>query len=86
LVGAIELDDLKTIPTSRWPEVLVKELLKPIEFSATVEPELSLLGVVTLLETLKVQELPVMHNNGVRVGLVEKAEIARLLNPLGYAG
>lgn len=79
LVGAIDLDDIKTIPTSRWPEVLVKELLKPIEFSATVEPELSLLEVVTLLETLKVQELPVMHNNGVLVGLVEKAEIARLL-------
>lgn len=79
LVGAIELDDIKTIPTSRWPQVLVKELLKPIEFSATVEPELSLLEVVTLLETLKVQELPVIHNNGVLVGLVEKAEIARLL-------
>ena len=79
LVGAINLDDLKTIPTSRWPEVLVQELLKPIEFSTTVKPELSLLEVVTLLETLKVQELPVIRENGVLVGLVEKAEIARLL-------
>jgi Zn-dependent protease/CBS domain-containing protein len=79
LVGAIDLDQLKTIPTSRWPEVLVKELVAPIEFSATVTPELSLLEVVTLLEQLKVQELPVIRNNGVLVGLVEKAEIARLL-------
>ena len=79
LVGAINLDDLKTIPTSRWPEVLVQELLKPIEFSTTVKPELSLLEVVTLLETLKVQELPVIRENGVLIGLVEKAEIARLL-------
>ena len=79
LVGAIDLDDLKTIPTSRWPEVLVQELLKPIEFSTTVKPELSLLEVVALLETLKVQELPVIRENGVLVGLVEKAEIARLL-------
>jgi len=79
LVGAINLDDLKTIPTSRWPEVLVQELLKPIEFSTTVKPELSLLEVVALLETLKVQELPVIRENGVLVGLVEKAEIARLL-------
>lgn len=79
LVGAIELEDMKTIPTSKWPEVSVKEMLKPIEFSATVEPELSLLEVVNLLETLKVQELPVIRNNGVLVGLVEKAEIARLL-------
>jgi Zn-dependent protease/CBS domain-containing protein len=79
LVGAIDLDDLKTIPTSRWPEVLVKELVRPIEFSATVAPELSLLEVVTLLEQHKVQELPVIQNNGVLVGLVEKGEIARLL-------
>ena len=79
LVGAIDLDDLKTIPTGTWPEVLVKELLKPIEFSTTVKPELSLLEVVTLLEQLKVQELPVIRENGVLVGLVEKAEIARLL-------
>jgi Zn-dependent protease/CBS domain-containing protein len=79
LVGALDLDDLKTIPTGRWPEVLVKELVKPIEFSTTVKPELSLLEVVTLLEQLKVQELPVIRENGVLVGLVEKAEIARLL-------
>lgn len=85
LVGAIELDDIKTIPTSKWPEVLVKEMLKPIEFSATVEPELSLLEVVNLLETLKVQELPVIRNNGVLVGLVEKAEIARLLQKQAQA-
>lgn len=79
LVGAIELDELKTIPTGNWPSVQVKELLKPIEFSATVEPEQSLLEVVTLFEQLKVQELPVIRGNGVLVGLVEKAEIARLL-------
>lgn len=79
LVGAIETDDLKAIPTGNWPSVQVKELLKAIEFSATVEPELSLLEVVTLFEQLKVQELPVIRGNGVLVGLVEKAEIARLL-------
>ncbi len=85
LVGAIDLDDLKTIPTGSWPTVLVKELLKPIEFSTTVKPELSLLEVVTLLETLKVQELPVIRENGVLVGLVEKAEIARLLQKRAQA-
>ncbi|WP_293157303.1 MULTISPECIES: site-2 protease family protein [unclassified Microcoleus] len=79
LVGAIDLDDMKTIPTGSWPQVLVKELVKPIEFTTTVKPELSLLEVVTLLEQLKVQELPVTGENGVLVGLVEKAEIARLL-------
>ncbi|MCW6053964.1 site-2 protease family protein [Microcoleus sp. A2-C5] len=85
LVGAIDLDDIKTIPTGTWPQVLVKELVKPIEFTTTVKPELSLLEVVTLLETLKVQELPVIRENGVLVGLVEKAEIARLLQKRAQA-
>jgi len=85
LVGAIDLDDIKTIPTGSWPQVLVKELVKPIEFTTTVKPELSLLEVVTLLETLKVQELPVIRENGVLVGLVEKAEIARLLQKRAQA-
>ena len=79
LVGAIETDDLKAIPTGNWPSVQIKELLKAIEFSATVEPELSLLEVVSLFEQLKVQELPVIRSNGVLVGLVEKTEIAQLL-------
>jgi len=79
LVGSIDLDDMKTIPTGSWPQVLVKEILKPIEFTTTVKPELSLLEVVSLFEQLKVQELPVIRENGVLVGLVEKAEIARLL-------
>ncbi|MEG3877516.1 site-2 protease family protein [Microcoleus sp. herbarium19] len=85
LVGAIDLDDMKSIPTGSWPQVQVKELVKPIEFSTTVKPELSLLEVVTLLETLKVQELPVIRENGVLVGLVEKAEIARLLQKRAQA-
>lgn len=79
LVGAIAVDDLKQIPTSQWPLVPVRTLVRPVEFRTAVEPERSLLEVVTLLEQLKVQELPVIRDNGVIVGLVEKGAIIRLL-------
>lgn len=85
LQGAIAVDDLKTIPTSQWPEVTVKSLLKPVEFSKTVTPEQNLLEVVTLLEQLKVQELPVIESNGVVVGILEKASILRLLQQKAQA-
>lgn len=85
LVGAIAVDDIKLIPTSQWPLVPIRTLAKPIEFRTAVEPERSLLEVVTLLEQLKVQELPVIRNNGVVVGLVEKSEIIRLLQQRAQA-
>ena len=79
LAGAIATDDLKSVPTSHWPQVQVKELMKPINFSTAVQPDQSLLEVATLLEQLKVQELPVIRDNGVLVGLIEKSAIIRLL-------
>lgn len=79
LAGAIATDDIKTVPTSHWPQVQVKELMQPINFSTAVQPDQSLLEVATLLEQLKVQELPVIRDNGVLVGMIEKSGIIRLL-------
>lgn len=79
LVGAIAVDDLKTIPTSRWPETPVQELMQPAEQSITVKPEQSLLDVVKLLETKKLTQLPVVRDNGVLVGLLEKTAIVDLM-------
>lgn len=79
LLGAIAVDDLKTIPTDNWPHTLVSQLVQPIEFSTTVKSHQSLLEVVTLLEQQKLTQLPVIRDNGVLVGLLEKASILSLL-------
>lgn len=79
LVGAIAVDDLKAVPTSQWPEISVGQLTKPVEFSTTVKSDQSLLEVVTLLEQQKLTQLPVIRDNGVLVGLLEKASILNLL-------
>lgn len=79
LVGAIAVDDLRKIPTSRWLETQVKDLMQPIEQSAVVQSNQSLLEVITLLEQQRRSALPVIRENGVLVGILEKASILQLL-------
>lgn len=79
LLGAIAIDDLKTIPTSVWTSVSVRELMQPVDYTQTVQSDQSLLEVVTFLEKEQLTQLPVVRSNGVVVGLLEKGSIIRLL-------
>ena len=85
LLGAIAVDDLKNIPTSNWPATQVRELMQPVDLSTTVQSDQSLLEVITLLEKEKLILLPVVRENGVLVGLLEKASIIRLLEKRAQA-
>ncbi|MDY6783035.1 MAG: site-2 protease family protein [Cyanobacteriota bacterium] len=79
LVGEISPDDLKAIATSLWTETCVGELAKPIEDTTTVRADCSLLDVVKLIEAQPLQQLPVVREDGVVLGLLEKSSIRRLL-------
>jgi len=78
LIGSIKVEDMKTIPTSNWPQTQVKQLTQAIAGSTTVRADQSLLEAVQLLEQLQLSQLPVVRDNGVLVGLLEKAHISRL--------
>ncbi|QLE39502.1 site-2 protease family protein [Nostoc sp. C052] len=79
LVGAIAIDNLRTIPTALWSETQVKEVMRPIAESTTVQSDQPLLEVMQLLEQQKLSVLPVVRENGVLVGILEKAAIIQLL-------
>jgi Zn-dependent protease/CBS domain-containing protein len=79
LVGAISVDNLRTIPTIKWSETQINEVMRPVEMSTTVESDKPLLEVVQLLEQNHLSALPVIRGNGVLVGLLEKASIINLL-------
>lgn len=85
LLGAIAVDDMKTIPTSNWPTIQVRELMQPVDLSTIVQSDQSLLEVITLLEKEKLTSLPVVRANGVLVGMLEKASIIRLLEKRSQA-
>ncbi|GBE95552.1 site-2 protease family protein [Nostoc cycadae] len=79
LVGAVTLDDLRTIPTAQWTETQVQEIMRPVAASNTVKSDQSLLEVIQLLEQQKLSALAVIRENGVLVGILEKAAIIQLL-------
>jgi CBS domain-containing protein len=79
LVGTMTLDALRVVPTSRWAETQVRELMQPIEASAMIQSEQSLLEAVKILEQQQRSALPVIGENGVLVGLLEKAAVLRWL-------
>ncbi|HEY9893363.1 MAG TPA: site-2 protease family protein [Candidatus Sericytochromatia bacterium] len=84
LLGAIAVEDMKNIPTSNWPNTSVRELMQPV-VSTTVQSDQSLLDVIMLLEKEQITQLPVVRENGVLVGLLEKASIMRLLEQRAQA-
>lgn len=79
LLGAIVVSDFNAIPTSQWPQVTVRELIKPVESLTTVPEKTSLLEVAMLLEQKQVMELTVVRDNGSLVGLIERDSIRRIL-------
>jgi Zn-dependent protease/CBS domain-containing protein len=79
LIGAISVDDMRTIPTALWSETPVREVMRPTEQSTTVKSDQPLLEVVQLLEQQQLSALPVIRDNGVLVGILEKASIINLL-------
>lgn len=79
LIGSIAVDDLKLISTSDWPTTPVKELMKTVEETTTIKSNVTLLEAIAILEDRDLSELPVINDNGVLVGLLEKGEIIRKL-------
>lgn len=79
LIGAIAPDDLRKISTAMWSETQVKDVMQPIETSTVVKSNQTLLEAVMLLEQQQRSALPVVRENGVLIGMLEKASILRLL-------
>ncbi|MEB3179556.1 MAG: site-2 protease family protein [Nostocaceae cyanobacterium] len=79
LVGAISVDSLRSIPSLLWSETLVKNVMRPLDEFTTVNTEQTLWEAVQLLEERQLSVLPVVRENGVLVGILEKAAIMHLL-------
>jgi len=79
LVGAIAVDDLRTVSNTIWAETQVRDVMQPIEKSTVVQSNQSLLEAAMLLEQQQRSALPVIRENGALVGILEKAAILQLL-------
>lgn len=79
LLGEVAIDALRMIPSDRWSEMQIAELVQPIEASRTVRSDQPLLEVIRRLEEQQLSALAVIRDNGILVGLLEKTAIANLL-------
>ncbi len=79
LIGVLSVDEMKKVATSDWNHILVSELMESRENIKTIPSNLSLLEVAKLLETQKENELTVVKENDVVIGLLEKASIVNLI-------
>ncbi|NJN76156.1 MAG: site-2 protease family protein [Synechococcaceae cyanobacterium RL_1_2] len=79
LLGAIEVKDLKAIPTTTWPEITVQALTKPVPETSLITANQTLLQVAERLETMNLKELAVISEDNILLGLLEKPAIISLL-------
>ena len=85
LVGTVGLDVLKSIASSQWVDHHVHEFAQPLAQEVQVQADQPLLDVMGQLESQGVQALAVVRSNGTLMGLLEKAQIVRLLQHEGQA-
>jgi Zn-dependent protease len=89
LVGELALDALKIIPTERWSETTVSQVMQPVASSTIITTDVPLLEAIEQLETKQVNALSVTSKDGILIGLLEKAVVINLLhrqpqaNPIG---
>jgi Zn-dependent protease/CBS domain-containing protein len=79
LLGVINVEALKTIPTSQWTQVNIGQLLQTSESLKLVLSNTSLLDVVKILEGENLSQVTVVEENGRVLGLIEKASILTFL-------
>jgi Zn-dependent protease len=79
LLGIADVDDLKTVSTSAWTITKVSEILRSIDLTTMVKSDLSLLEVVKRLEQNPNNQLTVVQDNGIVLGLLERNSVISLL-------
>jgi predicted transcriptional regulator len=79
LIGAVNLNSLKGIPSEQWSNYQVRNFLKPLDQGTQIQADQSLLEAISQFEKQGSQALVVIQENGTLVGLLEKAHVLNLL-------
>ena len=79
LLGSVTTEDLKQIHTSDWNDVYLSKLVTPVPEADKIAADTSLLEAAKMFETVKPNELVVVNDLGMVLGLLEKASIIKLM-------
>lgn len=78
IVGMVTEHDIRHVPSERWDEVRVKDIMKPSEELVTVRPEDSVSDALIKLAKHDVGRLPVMEENKL-VGIITRSDITKTI-------
>ena len=79
LVGLLQLDVLKEIPSREWADIFVGDRMETLGNLETVKADQPLMEVVKLLEEKQLPSLVVTEASGLLLGLLEQGSIRDLL-------
>jgi CBS domain-containing protein len=78
LAGLVTLEDIRSQSRDRWGEVLVREIMTPVEELITVQPETDAAEALERLAARDVRQLPVMENGSLS-GCLRRRDIVKWL-------
>lgn len=79
LLGTLNVDDLKSVPTSDWNHVFVKDLMRFENNLKTVPANQPLLEIIKLFEMEKIPQVTVVDEQETVLGLLEKTSVIQFL-------
>ncbi len=77
-VGIVTPHEVKGVPSERWPEVAVRDIMRPLEKVRAVRPETAVLKAIDIMSREDINQLPVIRDGHVE-GLITRAQILQLL-------
>jgi Zn-dependent protease/CBS domain-containing protein len=78
LVGLITPNEVRSVDRSRWPEVRVDEVMRPLDRVVAVSPETTAIDALALMAREDVNQIPVVRE-GRLAGLVTRAHLLQLV-------
>jgi CBS domain-containing protein len=76
--GLITPNEVKSVDRSRWPDVRVGDVMRPLDRVRTVSPETAAFDALTLMVREDVNQIPVV-SGGRLAGLVTRAHLLQLV-------
>src|SRR5262249_44255258 len=83
LHGFLLLEELKTIPSERWPSLEARQVMRPVDNSMFIDSTATIAQARKVLASSKHERAAVLDRNGFIVGYVSRQELGE--KPIGAA-
>jgi Zn-dependent protease/CBS domain-containing protein len=78
LVGMVTLQDIREVPREQWEQVMVRQIMTPVDQLETVAPNSDAADAMRMLQRRDVRQLPVLDGTRL-VGMLRRQDLMRWL-------